>query len=142
MKTQKGVTMMSLVIYVASFMMITGIIGYITTYFYNNMKIMDTSIGSSAEYNKFNLYMSKIVKEKNCKINKFDKYYITFETDEGKNTFVKPEDNDILYYNKTKLCSNVEKFEIQVDDSTGKKVIKVLLQISGTAFGTQYVISN
>ena len=54
MKSQKGVTMLALVIYVASFMLITGIVGAITTYFYNNIKLIDTNIATNSEYNKLN----------------------------------------------------------------------------------------
>ena len=143
MKSQKGITMMSLVIYVASFMLITGIVGTITTYFYNNMKIMDANIGSNAEYNKLNLYMAKLVKEKGTIIYKYDEddgEYITFENGDKRNTFVKL--GDILYYNNIKLCSNVDDFDVKVETDTGKPVVKVLFQVSGTVFSTQYVISN
>lgn len=57
MKSQKGVTMISLILYVASFLAITAVVAGITTFFYNNVEILDTSIGSNSQYNKFNLYI-------------------------------------------------------------------------------------
>lgn len=142
MKSQKGVTMLSLVIYVASFMLVTGIIGAITTYFYNNMKIIDTSIGSSAEYNKLNLYIAKQTKNDGVTVknNPEDENNITFvHTDGTQNTFVKK--GDLLYYNYTKLCSNVEEFKINIDESTGKTVVNIYFQVSGKAFSTKYVLN-
>ena len=47
MKSQKGITMLSLVIYVASFLAVTGVVAAITTFFYNNIKVINTDMGSS-----------------------------------------------------------------------------------------------
>ena len=44
MKANKGIAMISLVIYVASFLVITTIVGTISTYFYNNMNLIDSSV--------------------------------------------------------------------------------------------------
>lgn len=145
MKSQKGVTMLSLVIYVASFVLVAGIVGTITTYFYNNMKIIDTNIGSSSEYNKLNLYFIKQTKTDGVSIDSYnssdsaDKYITFLQADGTKNTFVKL--GDILYYNNIKLCSNVEDFKTEVDTSTGKTIVKVFFKVSGTAFSTNYVLN-
>ena len=56
MKSQKGITMISLVLYVASFLVVTALVGSITTFFYNNIEILDTSVGSGSAYNRINLY--------------------------------------------------------------------------------------
>ena len=56
LKSQKGVTMISLMLYVASFAAITLVVGGITTFFYSNMQVLDDSIGSNSGYNKLNLY--------------------------------------------------------------------------------------
>lgn len=71
MKSQKGITMTSLIIYIASFLVITGIIGAITTYFYNNIEIMDKNSGSAAEYNKLNVYMLKQIKTEGVTVEKY-----------------------------------------------------------------------
>lgn len=139
MKSQKGVTMVTLVIYVSSFVLITGIVGAITTYFYNNMKLMDVNISSNAEYNKLNLYMANKTHKDGVQILKYGEDYITFlELDGSKNTFVRK--GDILYYNTYKLCGNVEDFKVSVDDSTAKTVLSVLFKVSGTSYTTKYVI--
>ena len=63
MKSNKGVAMMTLVIYVASFFTITALVGTISTYFYNNMEYVNTNVGGSSEYNKLNLYILSKIKD-------------------------------------------------------------------------------
>ena len=149
MKSQKGVTMLALVIYVASFMLITGIVGAITTYFYNNIKLIDTNIATNSEYNKLNLYMAKFTKNEDMEIVSYGELnnstYITFRGPSPTGTvmsytFVKPYISDILYLNKAKLCTNVDNFGVNVDESTGKKVLKIFFQVAGTVYSTEYVV--
>ena len=55
MKSQKGVSLMSLLIYVVAFLMVSGIIAAITTFFYSNYEFLDDKVSVSSEYNKLNL---------------------------------------------------------------------------------------
>ena len=64
LKSKNGVTMISLIFYIASFLTITLVISGITTFFYNNVEVLDTSSGSSSQYNKLNLYMLNECKKK------------------------------------------------------------------------------
>ncbi len=59
LKFQKGVTMLSLVIYIASFLVVAGVVAGITIFFYNNTSLLDTEVYSAAEYNKLNMYLVK-----------------------------------------------------------------------------------
>ena len=68
MKSQKGITLMSLVIYVIAFMIVAGIIGSITTFFYSNYNFLDERSGVAAEFNKLNLAFAEEVKTRNNKI--------------------------------------------------------------------------
>lgn len=165
MKSQKGMTMISLILYVASFLVITATIAGITTFFYNNVEIMDTSVGSNSQYNKFNLYFLNECKKdgnklfawledtSNCNIMRLvanssnlinaNKKFITFEDSQGnKKSFIYDKGNKNLYYNYIKLCEKVEDFKINVDESTGKTVLKIFINIDGTAFSTEYVVNS
>jgi hypothetical protein len=152
-KSQKGITMMSLVIYVACFLTVTGIVAVITTFFYNNIKIINTDLGSSAYYNKLNLYMANETKKPGNQILKYestdnrisgssvstDINYITFKNGNGEeNTFLKV--GTVLYYNKIVLCKNVSDFTINIDESNGNKLIKIYINIDGTAYSTTYLL--
>jgi len=46
-KSQKGITMISLVIYVGCFLAISGIVGAITVFFYNNTSLLNSEVYSS-----------------------------------------------------------------------------------------------
>ena len=167
MKSQKGMTMISLILYVASFFIITTTIAGITTFFYNNVEILDTSIGSNSQYNKFNLYflnqckkdgnelfawfdfetsennISRLDTANQSTITSGSKKFVTFKDLQGnKNSFIYDKTNEDLYYNYIKICEDVEDFKIKVDESTGKIVLKILIKIDGTAFSTDYVVKS
>mgnify|MGYP003307350006 FL=1 len=54
MKTQKGISLMSLIIYVVAFVMVSGIIAGVTTFFYSNYTFLDENVSVSSEYPKLN----------------------------------------------------------------------------------------
>ena len=65
-------------------------------------------------------------------------YYITFEKSDGTtNTFVKI--GDIIYFNKIKLCEDVEIFKAIVDRSQ-KESILLEVKIGGKTFNSQYAL--
>lgn len=158
MKSQKGITMISLILYVASFLAVTATVGGITTFFYNNMEILDSSIGSNSAYNKFNLYLLTECKETGNELYAWKgettnvsrlsnstsatNTFITFKNSSGEfNSFIYDSTNKDLYYNSIKLCDKVDDFKVKVDETTGKMVLKVLIVIDGTSFSTDYVVS-
>lgn len=55
MRSQKGITLMSLLVYVIAFLMVTGIVGAITTFFYTNYSFLDKKSAIATEYSKLNL---------------------------------------------------------------------------------------
>lgn len=59
MKSQKGITLMSLIVYVVAFLMVIGIVGAITTFFYTNYSFLDKKSTVAAEYSKLNLLFSE-----------------------------------------------------------------------------------
>ena len=150
MKANKGIAMISLVIYVASFLVITTIVGTISTYFYNNMNLIDSSVGSSAEYTKLNLYIATLVKSP-----KFQDIKIGGEDMDGDGIFeygvvifyhennVKHflfRKNNYIYYNNTLLCSDVQSFSTKIVQKNGKDVLVVNLKLASSSFSTEYVI--
>lgn len=159
MKSQKGITMISLILYVTSFVAVTTVVAGVTTFFYSNMKIMDTGIGSNSSYNKFNLYLLNECKKADVSLYAWkdiklstgetsrlstvptDNSFITFLNSDGtKNSFIYDSTNKNVYYNSIKLCENVNDFQIKIDETTGKDVLTILINIDGTAFQTKYVV--
>lgn len=164
MKSQKGVTMLSLILYVSSFVAITAVVAGITTFFYNNVEILDTSIGSNSQYNKLNLCILSECKKEGATLlawknndstgtpnnlenlqypAKATNTFITFEDEKGNmNSFIYDSEKKSLYYNSIKLCEKVEEFKFKVEDADGKTTLKVFINIDGTTFTTDYVVAS
>lgn len=165
MKLQKGVTMISLILYVSSFLIVTVVVARITTFFYNNVEILDTTIGSNSQYNKLNLYMLNECKKRGNSLVAWknndsaaatdtpsnlgglttpgSETFITFRNEDGtKNSFIYVATEKNLYYNSIKLCEDVDDFKFKIDYSSGKTVLKVFINIDGTAFTTEYVVAS
>lgn len=135
--------MVSLVIYVISFVVIIAIVGTITTVFNRNIKEMNSTSGTSSEYNKFNLYMLNqtqggysILK---CSNEADTAGYVTFSNGESSNTFVLLE--NMLYFNQIKLCENVKEFRVAKEVAeNGNDVLKTYININGKIYTTDYRI--
>ena len=64
MKSEKGVSLVSLIIYLIVMSITVGIVSRMSNYFYKNTEILDTSLTSSEEFLKFNTYITKEINEK------------------------------------------------------------------------------
>ena len=164
MKSQKGVTLMSLLIYVVGFLMVAGIIGGVTTFFYSNYSFLDEKVSVSSEYNKLNLCF---VEETNKKDNTVFSIYPEFlsgasSTDSTEyyilpkiettckskfNVFIVFSDENfigwkknekIIYYNQNVLCNNVDDFKINKEYKNGKEIISVFVKFDTKSYSTKY----
>ena len=61
MKTQRGVTLTSLIIYIIGMVMIISIVSVLTTYFYKNVRSAISDIDPITEHTKFNSYFTNEV---------------------------------------------------------------------------------
>lgn len=159
MKNHKGITMVSLVIYIASFLVVAGIVGSVTTYFYRNMSILNTNSGDAADYNKMNIYMIKTVKTTGVRVDSYTDHgaktidghgvdYISFKNPNGtKSTYLWYD--GILYFvyqveeepvKEIPLCDNVSKFKVSVSQQNGKEIVSVLIKINNNQYSTTYTL--
>jgi len=127
MKQQKGITLMSLVIYVAVMLVIIGIMSAITTDFSKNMDTVQGNVQEIVEFSKFNNYFLKEVKTTNNKVDHIseDNTYILFTTGNSFSIL----DNKI-YFNKIKICEQVQEMQItfgQNGDEVDKSIVNVTL---------------
>ena len=115
MKSEKGITLISLIIYVIALTIVIGIIAVISGYFYNNIATSSEDIEPMVEYTKFNSFFSEEVNEKEIKVldcktttdstGKIDTSYIVF--DNGvQYTYIS--ENKGIYRNKVKIARGVE----------------------------------
>lgn len=133
MKSNKGITLLSLIIYIISLTLVISILSIVSKFFYSNTQnIMDKGKYIS-EFNKFNMYFIEDVKNNKQTYSVTDNEIIF--ADGTVYTFNGQEDNGI-YRNKVKICKNISycsfsKNEIQVD-GIQKNIIKVNIVIEGS----------
>lgn len=138
--------MTRLTIYVIVFTIIVCIIGGLMSYFFINLQNTNDISTANSSYSMLNLYLLKTVQTKNIAIESYglvdnndtSSYYITFRKDDGtKATFIKL--GDIIYYNKIKLCENVDTFKVIVDKSETQS-FSVEVHMNNNVYNSQYAL--
>ncbi len=126
MESQKGITLISLTIYVIAMVIIVAIVAVITRFFYTNMNAASNTINPLTEYTKFNSFFTDEVNHSNIKIEECKENYIVF--DNGvQYTFI-PE-NKGIYRNQVKIANEVQSCVFEYKIKNGKTVVSVALQI-------------
>lgn len=147
MKSQKGITMASLGVYIVVSIIVVATLATIMANYKNSIKTMDNDAEYSSEYNKFNLYFLEEVKkpenssmERANSIGTKENEYNSIKFKTG-NEFMYKIKEEILYLNKStgeeiKLIKNVKKCAFEFNDidheANGKNVIRVNIQIGET----------
>lgn len=147
MKSDKGVTMGSLVIYITIFFAISSIIAVITTYYYQNIMDLDSSAVSAVEYDKLNVYLLKEVKKSGNDIleierigeNIYEEGYARSVTFSSGNSYYVAGNN--IYMNQIKICENVTFLEFEVVMQNNEKILKVMVQFGDDILETDYVLA-
>lgn len=109
MKSEKGITLISVTIYVIVMAIVVGILSTLTTFFYRNINDI-RSINPLTEYTKFNNYFTEEINQETIKVLKCGTIeegninYIVFNNG-VQYTFI-PE-NKGIYRNKVKICNNI-----------------------------------
>ena len=145
MRTQKGITLISLIIYMITMCLVLAILAIIVTFFFNNKKIITEQSEYIAEYNKFNMFFIEDVK------NNTKAKVLLNETELGEeqsgNSIVFDDGNIYTFVlsdkgicrNKVKICENVENCAFSIDtitdNETGstKKVVQVTAVIKDSS---------
>lgn len=126
MKSDKGVTLMALVIYIAVFTVVVSSMALLSSYFYNNMHLIKDDASYVVEYNKFNMFFIQDVKHNSSATIEND--VIKFEdgtTYEYKSNSIYRNDKEIAT-NVKSATFNLETYEVE---STTKNLIVVNLDI-------------
>ena len=116
MKSEKGVSLVSLIIYLIAMTITVGIVARISNYFYRNINILDTSLTSSEEFLNFNAYITKEVNIKGNEVQTIGEReissgrmkYLIFSKTGNQYGFI----NNEIYLNQVKICSNLKLEEI------------------------------
>lgn len=153
MKSEKGITLVSLTVYLIAMTIVVAIVAVISRYFYTNTKTIGESVDHITEYTQFNSFFSDEVNHENikvleCKTNyensddmnsKVINSYIVF--DNGvQYTFIN--ENQGVYRNNVKISSGVEKCTFENVLENGKMVVKVNFKVKEKSRETTYILKT
>lgn len=129
MKSEKGITLTSLVMYVVVTILVIGILTKISTTFYNNMKYMDAEGIFAVEYQKFNSNFIEDIKTigvKKLEINTDEKYVLLYN--ERTNEQIKYNFKDTgIYRNEVLISSKVITSVFKYNEN----ILSIVLEYNG-----------
>lgn len=141
MKSEKGITLTSLIIYIIVTLIVLGILAVITSNFQSNVKQLDMDSSYSVEFDKFNSYFIEEVK----KIDNFvmsvatDKSYIQFANGNvyqfsNGGVYLRKDEEVILISNRVTDCT------FETHEENEKTIIKVTMTIEGITRTNEYTM--
>jgi hypothetical protein len=124
MKSEKGITLTSLIVYVIAMTVVIGAVATMSKYFYSNIDYVTSRTEASGEYTAFNAYFTN---ETNKKGNSVlycasDGSYIIFSS-EHQYTF--DSNSNAIYMDKSQICKNVNSCTFSYAD--GKVTVNVVI---------------
>lgn len=138
MKSNKGITLMSLVVYIVGMIIVVAILTALVSYFSKNINIDDLK-KTGGEYTKFSSVFTKEVNIAGNKVlecytqgdgeNKVS--YIVFSTG---NQYTYMAQDKSIFRNKIKICENVEDCEFSSEFDDPKYVITVKFKSENSDF--------
>lgn len=149
MKQEKGITLVSLIMYVAVMIIVLAVMSSVITNFYKNNQSLDARVEEILEFNKFNTYFLKEIKLYNNNIDSIKsedgKTYILFSSG---NSFLF--DMNKIYYNNLEICDDVKNLDLEYGASYNdknekiqdKSIIKVTLNFETFSKTINYKVEN
>ena len=130
MKSENGITLTSLVVYVVVATIVIGIMSVISSSFLSNMNLISDQDQYAVEFNKFNMFFVNDVK--NNKTAQVQTNQIVFE--DG-TTYQYSEANMTIYRNNVEIAKQVQELNFtsenyQVENTT-KTLINVQMSVGG-----------
>ena len=141
MKSQKAITLTSLVIYITIVLIIVGILAVITGSLQGNIKEIYAEGTNNAEIDKFNVYFLKEVKKQGNTITTVSNNEILFTTG---NKYTFNSTHKCIYLNDNiKISDSIEKCMFSSRLENGKTVVTVTIKAAnGEEKTSEYVLNS
>ena len=145
MRTEKGVTLISVTIYVIVMLIIVVVITVLTSYFYTNVDINSVRRDLNQQYTKFNSYFVEEVNRKGNKIleisenntgNAIQKYIIF----SSGNQYTYIPENQGIYMNQVKIADNITDCIFSKWEENGKTTVMVTIKGENFERTTTYTL--
>lgn len=126
-KSEKGITLISLISYIIVLLIVVGVLGSISTFFYNNIEVVKNTAKFAAEFNKFNGFFVNDVKN-NMHV-EVDETNDTIVFIDG-TTYKYNKEDEGIYRGQVKIASNVKSFSAKKRTITINSVDKEIVSIN------------
>lgn len=147
MQTEKGVTLISVTIYIIVMLIIVAVISVLTSYFYTNIDINSANENLNQQYTKFNSYFIQEVNKKgnelleigeteNSSGNGIQKYIIF----SSGNQYTYIPENQGIYINQIKIAENITGCTFTSKNENGKTAITVTIEGDNFKRETTYTL--
>ena len=128
MKSEKGITLTALIIYVLVFTATLGLLANLSNFVYSNLSKINTNSVSSEEFNKFNSYFVQDIKESKQRtattIEQNGEKTVEIVLSNGSKYTYKQSENAI-YRGNVKIARTIAEFEADNFEENGKKIIRI-----------------
>ena len=140
MRSQKGITLTSLVIYVIVMAAVIGLMGAVINTFYQNTDNIQKDTQDIIEFNNFNTYLLKEIKKKYNKIDSIKDNYVLFTSG---NSFSLV--NESICYNNIEICKGVKGITVKQGingDGVDDTVIYITINFENFSKSMNYKIEE
>lgn len=138
MKSEKGITLTSLVMYIIGITIIFAVVANITIYFNKNSRTIEYTTNNSAQITRLNQYLINDTKKENVQIIETNENVITMQANGETIKYTYDKNSKGIYRNKVKIANDVQSLEIK------KEIIydKTKLSLINITIGEQEQIQN
>lgn len=140
MKSQKGITLTSLVIYIIVMFMVLGVMSTIINSFYENNDSIAADTEEIVEFNNFNVYFLEEIKKNGNNLDSIQDNYVLFTSG---NSFSMHDEK--IYYNDIEICKGVKEFKAQQGrngDNLDKTIVYVTISFENFSKSINYKIEE
>lgn len=137
MKSEKGITLISLIVYVIVLTIVVAVIAIVSGFFMKNIKKADFYTDPLTEYTAFNSYFSDEINHKGIKILECKDDYVVFD-DGVQYTYIS--ENKGIYRNQVKIAKEIDYCTFSEENVNGKQVIKVKFKAGSQDRTTKYTL--
>ena len=125
MKNERGITLTALIIYVITFSATLVLLASLSSYIYGNMNTINADKISSEEFNKFNVFFVKDVKESKKGVVNLQTVGDIVITLENGNNYTYKNSEKAIYRNKEKIARNIITFNAESKTENNKSIIEI-----------------
>ena len=130
MKSEKGITLTSLVMYIIGITIIFAVVANITIYFNKNSRTIEYTTNNSAQITRLNQYLINDTKKENAKIIEANENVITIQANGETIKYTYDKNSKGIYRNKVKIANDVQSLEIKKEiiyDKTKLSLINITI---------------